>query len=186
MTCIVPSSGCDIQAALLSPGNISLRPVGGARDEWFPGAEELLAIDAMAGPNYPLLKFDRAAVELRLIAPAGATFVVPSDQAPFLPFASYEMMVAPNPDWVPFTVDSLIVMVTRWQPLGQQTELNQGNSTSFYLGLKGRGNAAINVQAAVVATGNVLATARSCDWEIRGLTLGDSLGGLLHRHPPCP
>jgi hypothetical protein len=133
MTCIVPSSGCDIQAALLSPGNISLRPVGGARDEWFPGAEELLAIDAMAGPNYPLLKFDRAAVELRLIAPAGATFVAPSDQAPFLPFASYEMMVAPDPDWVPFTVDSLMDLQEGGCDKTQQTDIasHKGISLGF-------------------------------------------------------
>jgi len=183
MICVIPSSGCDINAALLSPGNIFIRPVGSAH-EWFPGAEELLAIDAMAGPNYSMLKFDKSAVELRLTFPAGVTFVAPSDQAPFLPYALYDMMVAP-PDWVPHTGDSLIARVTRWQP-HQQTVLNQGNSTSFYFGLKGRGNAAINFQAAVVVSGNVFSTARSCDWEIRGLILGESIGGLVHRHPPCP
>ena len=93
MVCVSLKYSCDITGALITAGNLYLAPVGGAQAKWFPGSEELLAIDAMSGPNYSSLSFERVTVELVILSPTGCLFVMPGAEAPFLPFANYEMEV---------------------------------------------------------------------------------------------
>ena len=82
----------------------------------------------------------------------------------------------------PFIADSSVIMVSRWERVGPIT-LNEGNSSSFWLGIKGRGEAPLDVKVTVRAIGNVIAEARSCQWEVKGLTPLNVLGGRFY--PSC-
>jgi hypothetical protein len=180
MTCVSLQFDCDVTSALITAGNTFLVPeVSATQQAWFPEAEELLAIDAMSGPNYKSLSFAKAVVELAITSPTGCVFAVPGTQAPFIPCAEYEMDIGGGA-FGPFIADASHIRVSRWDQNGPIT-LNDSNSSSFWLGIKGRSGAPLDVKVTVMAIGSVMAEARSCQWEVKGLTPANVLGGRF-----CP